>query len=422
MFLLFSSLLGALAFGVPVFAALGIASVLALTATGIDLLSVPQNLFEALDSFPLMAIPFYILAGNLMQTGGISRRLMHLANALVGWFRGGLGAASVLTSMFFATMSGSSSATTAAVGGIMIPAMEKKGYPKNFSAASIAVAGELGAIIPPSLPMIVYGLVANVSVGSMFIAGILPGILIGVTLMLTIVTVAVVKGFDDVGKISFGEWMQGVIKSLADAGFALMMPLIILGGIYSGVFTATEASVVAVVYGLLVGIFIYKELKPSGLVKIFQDAAVMTGTIMMIVGFASLFAYVLAINQAPQHFGRYIAAIADGSIGFLLLANALLFVVGMFMEALAAIVILAPILAPIAAIYGIDPIHFGIVMIVNIAIGMVTPPVGVNLFIASQISGLPIEKLIRPLLMFLVVLVINVLLISYIPSISLAFL
>ena len=422
MALLFISLLGCFAIGVPVFAALGIASVLALTPQQIDLLSVPQNLFEALDSFPLMAIPFYILAGNLMQTGGISRRLMHLANALVGWFRGGLGAASVLTCMFFATMSGSSSATTAAVGGIMIPAMEKKGYPKNFAAASVAVSGELGAIIPPSLPMIVYGLVANVSVGSMFIAGILPGILIGVTLMLTIVSVAIAKGFDDVESMSVSQWARQVLKTLAESGFALMMPLIILGGIYSGVFTATEASVVAVVYGLIVGVFIYRELRWSDLAKIFKDAAVMTGTIMMIVGFASLFAYVLATNQVPQHFGRMIASIAGGPLGFLLLANVLLFVVGMFMEALAAIVILAPILAPIATAYGIDPIHFGIVMIVNIAIGMVTPPVGVNLFIASQISGLPLEKLIPPLLLFLVVLVFNVLLISYIPGISLAFL
>lgn len=422
MYLLFATLLGSLALGVPVFAALGIASVAALARSGIDLLSVPQNLFEALDSFPLMAIPFYILAGNLMQTGGISRRLMALANALVGWFRGGLGAASVLTSMFFATMSGSSSATTAAVGGIMIPAMEKKGYPKNFSAATVAVAGELGAIIPPSLPMIIYGLVANVSVGSMFIAGILPGILIGVTLMLTVVLVATVKDFDDVEKISRLEWLKQLMKALADAGFALLMPLIILGGIYSGVFTATEASVVAVVYGLLIGVFVYRELKPSALAKIFKDSAVMTGTIMMIVGFASVFAYVLAINQVPQHFGRFIATIAEGPIAFLLLANGLLFVVGMFMEALAAIVILAPILAPIATSYGIDPIHFGIVMIVNIAIGMVTPPVGVNLFIASQISGLPIEKLIRPLLLFLVVMVANVLIISYIPMISLALL
>lgn len=422
MYLLFGSLLACFALGVPIFAALGIASTAALLTHGIDLLSAPQNLFEALDSFPLMAIPFYILAGNLMQTGGISRRLMHLANALVGWFRGGLGAASVLTCMFFATMSGSSSATTAAVGGIMIPAMEKKGYPKNFSAASVAVAGELGAIIPPSLPMIVYGLVANVSVGSMFIAGILPGILIGLTLMLTIVSVAAAKGFDDVVKLSGVEWVKQLTRALAESGFALMMPVIILGGIYSGVFTATEASVVAVVYGLLVGVFVYRELRMSDLEKVFKDAAVMTGTIMMIVGFASLFAYVLALNQVPQHFGRLVASIAGGPIAFLLLANVLLFVVGMFMEALAAIVILAPILAPIAVLYGINPIHFGTVMIVNIAIGMVTPPVGVNLFIASQISGLPLERLIPPLLLFLFVLVIDVLLISYIPSISLAFL
>ena len=420
--LLFGALLVCLTIGVPVFAALGIAGAFAMMQYGTDLLSAPQTVFESLDSFTLMAIPFYILAGNLMQTGGISRRLITLANALVGWLRGGLGASSILTCMFFATMSGSSSATTAAIGSSLIPAMEKKGYPKNFAAAAIACGGELGAIIPPSLTMIIYGLVANVSIGSMFIAGILPGLLVGFSLMLTIIAVARLKNFDDVTPLSFKMWLRQLMHALGDAGLALLMPIIILGGIYSGIFTATEAAVVAVIYGAIVGGFVYRELSLRDIVDTLVNSAVTTGVIMLIVGFAALFAYMLTINQVPQRFGQFIGEIAGGQVGFLLLANLLLFVAGMFMEAFALIIILVPILAPIAIHFGVDPVHFGIIMIVNICIGMVTPPVGVNLFIACQIADLPLEKLFRPLGIFLMVLIVDVLLVSYIPWLSLAFL
>ncbi len=422
MILMFATLLICLAIGVPVFACLAIAACLAMLQFGLDLLSAPQNIFESLDSFTLMAIPFYILAGNLMQTGGISRRLINLANSIVGWLRGGLGASSILTCMFFATMSGSSSATTAAIGSSMIPAMEKKGYPKNFAAACVAVGGELGAVIPPSLTMIIYGLAANVSIGSMFIAGIIPGLLVGFSLMLTIVLVAMVRGFDDVTPIRPGAWLRSIYVALKDSILAMLMPFIILGGIYSGVFTATEASVVAVIYGLLVGGLIYRELTWPVFIKTLVDSAVMTGVIMLIVGCAAMFAYMLTLNQVPHTFGRFIVDIAGGPIGFLLLANLLLFVAGMFMEAFALIIILVPILAPIAVEFGIDPIHFGILMIVNICIGMVTPPVGVNLFIACQLADLPLEKLFRPLGIFLAVLILDVLLISYIPWLSLALL
>lgn len=422
MLLQFGTLIFCLAMGVPVFACLIIAAGLSMMHYGMDLLSAPQTIFESLDAFTLMAIPFYILAGNLMQTGGISRRLINLANALVGWVRGGLGASSILTCMFFATMSGSSSATTAAVGSSMIPAMEKKGYPKNFAAACVAVGGELGALIPPSLTMIVYGLVANVSIGSMFIAGILPGLLVGTSLIFTIIAVAAIQNFDNVTPIKLNTWFYQLYRALKDSILALFMPIIILGGIYSGIFTATEASVVAVVYGLLVGGLVYREMTFADLIKTLIDSAVMTGVIMLIVGSAALFAYMLTLNQVPQKFGLFIVDIAGGPIGFLLLANILLLVTGMFMEAFALIIILVPILAPIATQFGIDPIHFGMVMIINICIGMVTPPVGVNLFIACQIANLPLEALFRPLGIFLAVLILDVLLISYIPWISLAFL
>lgn len=422
MLLQFGTLLFCLAIGVPVFACLIIAASFAMLQYGMGLLSAPQTIFESLDTFTLMAIPFYILAGNLMQTGGISRRLINLANALVGWVRGGLGASSILTCMFFATMSGSSSATTAAVGSSMIPAMEKKGYPKNFAAACVAVGGELGALIPPSLTMIVYGLVANVSIGSMFIAGILPGLLVGTSLIATIIAVAAIQNFDNVTPIKFTTWLYELYLALKDSILALFMPIIILGGIYSGIFTATEASVVAVAYGLLVGGLIYRELTLADLIKTLIDSAVMTGVIMLIVGCAALFAYMLTLNQVPQQFGLFIVDIAGGPIGFLLMANVLLLVTGMFMEAFALIIILVPILAPIATQFGINPIHFGMIMIINVCIGMVTPPVGVNLFIACQIADLPLESLFRPLGIFLAVLILDVLLISYIPWISLAFL
>jgi len=422
MLILFGGLFACLAIGVPVFAALGVAGAFAMMDYGIELFSIPQTIFDALDSFTLMAIPFFILAGSLMQTGGISRRLINLANALVGWLRGGLGASSILTCMFFATMSGSSSATTAAVGTSMIPAMENKGYPKNFAAACVAVGGELGAIIPPSLVMIVYGLIANVSIGSMFIAGILPGVLVGVSLMMTIIIVASIVGFDVAERVEWSTWAVRTLRALKESFLSLLMPLIILGGIYSGAFTATEASVVAVLYALFLGGIVYRELTWHSIRDALKQASIMTAVIMLIIGFAGLFAYMLTLNQIPQKFGMIVSELVDGPIGFLLLSNLLLFVSGMFMEAIALIVILVPILAPIAIDYGIDPIHFGIVMIVNICIGMVTPPVGVNLFIACQIANLSVESLLRPLGIFLCVLILDVLLISYIPWLSLAFL
>ncbi|MDI4237099.1 TRAP transporter large permease [Bradyrhizobium sp. Arg237L] len=422
MAILFGSMTILIVIAVPIFAVMGISSIVALRAKGIDLISVPQNVFEALDSFALLAVPFYVLAGNIMKVGGISNRLIGLATALLGWMRGGVGSAAILTCMFFSTISGSSSATTAAVGSTMVPAMQRKGYPKNFAAATVAVGGELGAIIPPSLPMVIYGLVANVSIGGLFIAGIVPGVLIGLSLIITICLVAKVQDFDQTQAVPFREWARNVFVVGREAIVALMMPVIILGGIYSGAFTATEASVVAVIYGFLVSRFVYHEMTFKDLITILNDSAVMTGMVMLIVAFAALFGYAMTINQIPQYFGELVSKIASGPIGFLLLVNVLLFVVGTFMEALATILILAPILTPVAQTYGIDPVHFGIIFIVNVATGMVTPPVAVNLNIASEISGVPMDAMMKPVLIFLAVLTIDVLLISYVPAISLVLL
>ncbi|WP_284617945.1 TRAP transporter large permease [Aquabacterium humicola] len=405
-------------FSVPVAVCLGFASLIALYVKGIPVVNLAQSVYEALDSFALMAVPFFILAGSLMQTGGISRRLIALANALVGWFRGGLGSASVLASMFFATISGSSSATTAAIGSTLIPAMEKKGYPKPFAAATCAAAGELGVIIPPSIPMVVYGLVANVSIGSLFIAGFLPGLMIGLSLVATIVVVARWKGFDLVPVVSGREWLSQLRKAFVDAFWALLMPVIILGGIYTGLFTPTEASVIAVVYGFAVGKFVYRELKWSDLLPIFSKSMVATSLIMLIVGYAAIFGYVLAIEQVPQNLGKAIGSFSTNPIVFMLLVNVLLFVVGTLLEALVTIILVAPILAPVAATFGIDPTHFGIIMIVNVAIGMLTPPVAVNLVVACKVANLRMSQLTRPVCLYLAVLTLDVLIISYVPAIS----
>jgi len=420
--LTFSTMVFLLLTATPIFAVMGICALVLLYQRGIDTIAVPQSVFEALDSFALLAVPFYVLAGNLMKAGGISRRLIALATALVGWLRGGMGAASVLTCMFFSTMSGSSSATTAAVASTMVPAMQAKGYPKPTGAALVAVGGELGAIIPPSLPMVVYGLVANVSIGSLFIAGILPGLFVGLTLILTICLYARIKNFDRVTRVPLGVWFKNFVRAAFDSALALLMPVIILGGIYSGVFTATEASVVAVVYGFIVGVVIYKEIRLKQFVQIFCDSAVMTGMVMLIVGFAALFGFALTINQIPQYFGQLIADVATSPLIFLLMVNVLLFIVGTFMEALATILILAPILSPIAASYGINPVHFGMIFIVNVAIGMVTPPVAINLNIASQVTGVSMTAMTRPLLIFLFVLIIDVLIITFVPALSLVLL
>ena len=407
-----------LALSVPIAVTLGLSATVALQSSGAPLVMMAQSVYESLDSFGLMAIPFFVLAGTLMQSGGIARRLVDLANALVGWIKGGLGACAVLTSMFFATMSGSSSATTAAIGSVLIPAMEKKGYPRSLAGAIAASSGELGVIIPPSIPMIIYALAANVSVADLFLAGVLPGLLIGLSLIATIYVLARLRGFDAVGHITLGEWGANLVHAFKRASLAILMPVMILGGIYGGIFTATEASVVAVIYGLVIGLYVYKELRWRDLIGMLGRSAITSSIILLIVGFASIFAYVLTVNQVPHRVGAFVTSISKEPLVFLLAVNVLLFMVGMFMETLAAIIILAPILAPAAVAYGIDPVHFGAVMVVNLAIGMVTPPVGVNLFVVCQVANIRLEQLVRPLLVFLGVLIVDVLLISYIPALT----
>ena len=271
-----------LALSVPIAVTLGLSATVALQSSGAPLVMMAQSVYESLDSFGLMAIPFFVLAGTLMQSGGIARRLVDLANALVGWIKGGLGACAVLTSMFFATMSGSSSAATAAIGSVLIPAMEKKGYPRSLAGAIAASSGELGVIIPPSIPMIIYALAANVSVADLFLAGVLPGLLIGLSLIATIYVLARLRGFDAVGHITLGEWGANLVHAFKRASLAILMPVMILGGIYGGIFTATEASVVAVIYGLVIGLYVYKELRWRDLIGLLGRSAITSSIILLL--------------------------------------------------------------------------------------------------------------------------------------------
>lgn len=412
---MFISLLILLLLSVPVALSLGLASSFALLSDGsMPLLVVVQRMFAALDSFPLMAIPFFILAGALMETGGISRRLVNFANSLVGGMTGGLAVVTVVTAMFFSAISGSSAATTAAIGSILIPAMVKKKYDIGFAGATTAVSGELGVIIPPSIPMIIFGISAGVSMTDLFIAGFLPGILIGGSLILLVWLLAKKRGYEGEKGITWG--MRA--KAFKEASLALLMPVIILGGIYGGIFTPTEAAVVAVVYAFIIGVFVYREVTWRNLVEIFSKSAITTSIIMIIIANAGMFGWILTREQVPQKVAAFFTAFSDSPIVFLALVNVLLLFVGMFFETSASIIILAPLLTPIAIALGIDPVHFGMIMIINLAMGMVTPPVGVNLFVACQVANIKLERLTKALIPFFIVLVLNILIVTYIPAIS----
>lgn len=401
---------------VPIAVALGLASALIFYIDGdVSLIVIIQRMFNSVDSFPLMAIPFFILAGKLMESGGISRRLIHLANVIFGRVKGGLAIVSIVACAFFAAISGSAAATTAAVGGLLIPAMINKGYDKSFSTAIQAAGGTVGVMIPPSVPLVLYGVTAGVSVSDLFIAGIFPGILVVGSLIILVYVISLIQGYG--GGEKFGT--KDFIRAFGDAFLALMMPVIILGGIYGGIFTPTEAAVVAVVYGLLVGVVIYREIKIKDLVNIFSSSVVVTAVIMFIISGASVFGYYLTRQRIPAELTEAMLGVTTNWIIALLIINALLLVCGIFLETSAAIIILTPILVPIVSALDIDLVHFGIIMVVNLAIGFITPPVGINLFVAANIAGTKFESLLKAIVPFIIIMVIDVIIISFIPSISL---
>lgn len=401
---------------VPVAIAVGLANMAGVAWEGrMTFLVIAQQLYAALDKYPLVAVPFFILAGNLMESGGMSNRMVEFAKSLVGGVQGGLACSCVLTCMIFAAVAGSSVATTFAVGAILIPAMVRHGYPAPFAASLQASAAELGVIIPPSIPMILFAVSTDTSVGELFVAGIGPGLLIGGALMIYVWLYARRHGLglqDGVGRL-------GVWTAFRQAWLALLMPVIILGGIYGGIFTPTEASAVAVVYALIVSMFIYRSVKWGDLSKVLHRSVVSTAVIMFIIANAGVFGFLLNRTGIPAAMGIWLGELFSSPMMFLLGVNAALFVVGMFVETSASIVVLAPLLLPVAVQFGIDPAHFGIIMVVNLALGMVTPPFGVNLFAACSVAGISLEKLIRPLLPFVVVILACLMLISYVPEVSL---
>ena len=400
---------------VSVAVSIGLASILGIQASNAHMLISVKEMFNAINTFPLAAIPFFILAGNIMETGGISRRLVEFAKSIVGGVQGGLPMACVLTCMIFGAVSGSSVATTFAIGTVLIPALIKHGYPVTYAAALQATSAELGVIIPPSIPMILYGVSAEVSIGELFISGFGPGILIGGALMLFVFIKCRVMGWgknDGDGRLSFG-------KASLQAGWALLMPVIILGGIYGGVFTPTEASAVAVFYALAVGLLIYREIKLKDLFIILRKSVMSSAVIMFIIANAGLFAFLITRAGVPDAIGHWLQEVLRSPAYFLLGVNAALFLIGMFIETSAAIIVLAPILAPVAMHFGIDPVHFGLVMVVNLALGMITPPFGVNLFAACTVARISLDRIIKDLVPFVLVVLCCLMVITYVPAISL---
>ena len=414
--LMMGVMLALFALSVPVAVAIGLAAIAGLHFhTNFPLIVSAQQVFVALDKFPLAAIPFFILAGNLMDVGGISRRLVEFARSLVGGVQGGLGATCVLTCMIFAAISGSSVATTFAVGAIMIPALVKHGYPAPFAAALQASAAELGVIIPPSIPMILYGVATQTSIPELFISGFGPGAFIGISMMIVVLVWCRLNGW---GKTD-GENRSRVLPAIKNAFFALCMPVLVLGGIYGGVTTPTEASVLAVVLALVIGMGIHREIGLRQLYPVLVKSVISSSVIMFIIATAALFSWLLNRQGIPDHAAAWLVDVFDSPGKFLLGINLFLFVVGMFVETSASIIVLAPILATAAAKFGIDPVHFGTVMVINLAMGMITPPFGVNLFAAAQVAGVGIDRMMRYLVVFIAVVFTCLMVITYVPGITL---
>lgn len=375
------------------------------------LVMVTQIMFSGIDSFSFMAVPFFMLAGSFMSAGGVTKRLVSFSQSLVGSFTGGLAQTVSVSGCFFAAISGSSAATTAALGTTMVNEMEKKGYSREWAAGVVASSGVVGIVIPPSITMVVYGVIADTSIGDMFVGGFVPGIMMGLSMMFVSWYLAKKRGIKPSGSFS----LLGVAKAFKESFFALMTPVIIIGGIYGGIFTPTEAAAVAVVYGIFVGLFIYKELKFRDFPQIIFQAVLGTTMIMLLVGAANVFGWLLTNLQIPHQIGEFVVSITDSPLMFLLAMNILLLIAGTMVNASAAVVILTPIFLPVAKTLGIDPLFFGVLMVVNLAIGCITPPVGLDLFVASAITKVPIERVMAASLPYLYALLATLALLTMFP-------
>jgi C4-dicarboxylate transporter DctM subunit len=402
--------------GVPVAVSLGLASILTMLFFGDQtLLSSSQKFFHTMQVYPLLAVPFFILAGTFLTTGGVAKRMVAFANALVGHFRGGLAMAALLASAFFAAVSGSAPATVVAVGSVMIVGMVQSGYTRKFAAGVICNAGTLGILIPPSLVMVVYGAITESSIGKLFIAGILPGIILTVVMMITVAVIARKQDMPRQERASF----KTVVKTFREALWGLMLVVIILGGIYAGIFTPTEAAAVSAVYAFFIAVFVYRDITIHDVPRVLIEASKITVMLMFIIAGAFMFAFLLTTEQIPQMASEFIVGMGLPVWGFLLVLNILLLITGNFMEPTSVVLILTPIIFPIAMEMGIDPTHLGVLMVVNMQIGLVTPPVGLNLFVTASVAELSLEDTIKASFPWLLVLLAVLMLITYVPWISL---
>lgn len=399
--------------GVPISFSLGIVTLAGLVGSGLPLQVLVQRMFTGADNFAFVAIPLFILAGNLMAVGGISKRITSFADMLVGHWPGGLGMVAIVASMIFAAVTGSAIAATAAIGAILISEMIVKGYSRPYAAALVATAGSIGPIIPPSIPLVVYGVIVSSSIAKLFMGGVIPGVLMGVFLMIANWRISKVRGY--VGREKKAKWSE-VRQGLRDAVLALLMPIIIIGGIVGGIFTPTESAAIAVAYALVLGGLIYRELSWRSLAKAFVDAAVTTGVILTVLMTANLFIWFMTVKMIPQSIAQSLLSVISSKWGALMVMNIILLIAGTFIDTTSAITIFVPLFLPLVQTFGIDLIHFGVMVAVNLTIGMCTPPLGVCLFVACEIADTTLTKMFKDLILMLIPLLILLALITYVPS------
>jgi len=403
--------------GVPIAFLLGIIALFSIVVSGnIGMLkSITQIFYNGIQSFGLLAIPFFVLVGELMNSGGITKRLIHFASVLVGYIRGGLAYVNVLTNMFLASIVGSANAQVAIMGRTIVPEMEKKGYTRDFSSALTAASSIMGPLIPPSMPFILYGVLAGESIGRMFIAGIIPGLLFGIGFSLLIYFISIKQNFPKMHRESVKQMVKAVISVLP----SLSIPVLIIWGIMAGVFTPTESAAFAALISFIIGKFIYRELKIRDLPKILLNTVLTSATVIFLVATSNIFSWVLTFEQIPDKINEFLISATSSPLVFLLLVNIILFIVGMFIDAVAALVLIVPILMPLVLEYGIDPVHFGVIVVINLTLGLMTPPVGTVLFVTSALADIKLERLIKALVPFLLVSLVILLLITYIPELTL---
>ncbi|AKL93807.1 TRAP dicarboxylate transporter, DctM subunit [Clostridium aceticum] len=409
--IIFFSFLFFMLLGIPVAVAIGLASYVVLVKEGMPLLVMVQRMFAGTDTFPLIAVPFFILAGDLLAKGKVSEKLVDFADAIFGFLKGGLSVVCVLASMFFAAISGSGAATTAAVGTPLIPELKKKGYDEATSAALIAASGTIGVVIPPSVPMILYAVIADQSVEKLFIGGFLPGLLMG----LMLITIAIRHAYKNNYPKGSPFSVKNVIKTFKEAIWGILTPVIILGGIFTGIFTPSEAAVIAVNYSLLVALFVYKDMKLKDVFDIICRSAITMSVVMFIIATSSILSWVLAYYSIPTAIANGVLSLSSNKYIIMLLITLIIVIAGVFMETASALIILTPVFLPLVREIGVDLVHFGLIIVVGLAIGMITPPVAINLYVASTVTGLPIEKITKSILPFMLGLLVVLLLLVYIP-------